>query len=172
MEKGIYLCCIFCCLSFLSHAQKGKDYILTLQKDTLFGEILVTQGIDPIAFKHQGHKMSYHPSSIKYFGIFRNKAYHHFKVLKSKEGKAVFVEIMATGKINLYKYTEKHIFPNSTLNRYVYLMGASDKQLITFSSSSYQRILGHFLKKRPSLLAQLTSSSFSEVPKLINQYNQ
>lgn len=166
------MCYIFCCLSFLSSAQKGKDYILTLQKDTLFGEILINQGIDPIAFKHQGHKMSYHPSSIQFFGVFRDEEYQHFKVFKSQEGKAVFVEIMATGKINLYKYTEKHIFPNSTLKRYVYLMGPSDGKLTTLSSSSYQRILRHFLKKRPSLLAQLTSASFTEVPNLINQYNQ
>ena len=172
MKKCVYLCYIFCCFSFLSHAQKGKDYMLTLQKDTLFGDIFLQRGIDPIVFKHKGLKMNYHPSSIQFFGIFRNNGYQHFKVLRSKQGKAVFVEIMGIGKIYLYKYTEEHIFPNLTLNRYVYLMGESDEKLTTISSSSYQRILGHFFKKNPALLTQLATTSFAEVPKLIYQYNQ
>lgn len=43
----------------------------------------------------------------------------------------LFGEIMATGKVHLYKYVEEHIFPNSTLNRDVYLIETFDKKLTT-----------------------------------------
>lgn len=172
MKKSIFYCYFLCCLSFSSNAQNGKDYILTLQKDTLFGEILMEQGLDPIIFKHKGLKIQYYPSSIQFFGILKDNKYHHFKSLKSKYGRAVFAQIMATGKTQLYKYSEKHLFPNSTLSRFVYLMGATDNQLTTISSSSYQRILRDFFKDTSTLLSQLTNTSFDDVPKLIKQHNK
>ena len=115
--------------------------------------------------------MNYYPPSIQFFGVFRNNIYRHFKTLRSKKGQAFFVQIMANSRIKLYKYTEEHIYPNSTLKRYVYLMGPMDDQLITLSSSNYQRILNEFLKGKPALLAQLENTSFKEVPQLIKRYN-
>ncbi len=78
---------------------------------------------------------------------------------------------MAVGNIKLYKYSEEHIFPNSTLNRYVYLMGTSDETLTTISSSNYQRILRGSLKEQPALLSKLANMSFEDVPQLIELYN-
>ncbi len=173
MKKEIILCWIFCGFSVWGFSQKTKDYLLTLKKDTLFGKILTEKrGLAPIVFVYGKQKMNYYPSSIQFYGIFRDKTYQHFKTLKSKEGKAFFVQIIANGNIQLYKYLEKHIYTHSTLRRYVYLMGRSDEQLMTISSSNYQRILGDFLKEQPSLLSKLTTVSFAEVPQLIHQYNQ
>ena len=74
--------------------------------------------------------------------------------------------------MTLYKYSEEHIFPNATLNRYVYLMGTTDEVLTTISSSNYQRILGGFLEGQTALLSKLATTSFEEVPQLIRLYNR
>lgn len=172
MKKNILLGWIFCCLCIWGHAQKKEGYILTLQQDTLYGELLMeSSGLAPITFIYEGQKMQYYPPSIQFFGIFRDKEYQHFKTLKSKNGRTFFVQRMAIGNITLYKYSEEHIFPNATLNRYVYLMGVSDEALTTISSSNYQRILGDFLEGQSTLLAKLADTSFEEVPQLIRIYN-
>lgn len=173
MKKVIFLSWIFCCLGILGHTQKMEDYILTLKQDTLHGKILTEpSGLAPIIFIYERQRMNYHPSSIQFFGIFRDKEYQHFKTLKTKEGRAYFVQIIVVGKIKLYKYSEEHIFPNATLNRYVYLMGTADEALTTISSSSYQRILGDFLKEQPALLSKLENTAFEEIPQLIELYNE
>ena len=172
MKKELYCCFLFCCIIFLCKAQRGEDYILTLQQDTLFGKIEMEQGQDPITFSHNKKKINYHPSTIQYFGIFENKQYQRFKSLTSLGGKSIFVKILVEGKIKVYKYTEEHVYPNSTLNRYVYLMGYSDDALVTVSSSAYQRMVGYFLKEHPNLLLELANYSFDEVPQIIEQYNE
>jgi len=172
MKKYTILSWIFCCLSLMGYAQSKQDYLLTLNQDTLYGKILTEQaGLAPIIFIYKRQKMNYHPSSIQFFGLFREQVYQHFKTLKSEKGRAFFVQIMATGNIKLYKYSEEHIFAYATLRRYVYLMGTTDDNLTSISSSSYQRILGNFLEDTPSLLAQLANTTFDEVPQLIKQYN-
>lgn len=173
MKKDSLLIWIFCSLSFIGYTQQEADYLLTLKQDTLYGKILSqSTGLAPITFVYGGHKMNYHPISIQFFGIFRNNIYQHFKTLRSKKGQAFFVQIIANNGIKLYKYKEEHIYPNSTLRRYVYLMGPTDDQLTILSSSNYQRILNKFLKEEPALLAQLENTSFKEVPQLIEQYNK
>lgn len=173
MKKGVLLGWLFCCLSICGHAQKMEGYILTLQQDTLYGKILIEpNGLAPITFIYEGQKMQYYPSSIQFFGIFRENKYQHFKTLKSNNGGAFFVQIMVVGKLTLYKYSEEHIFPNATLNRYVYLMGTIDEALTTISSSNYQRILGGFLEGQTALLSKLADTSFEEVPQLIRVYNR
>lgn len=173
MKKDSLLICFFCSLSFIGYAQQEADYLLTLKQDTLYGKILSKPyGLAPITFVYGGHKMNYHPTSIQFFGLFRNKTYQHFKTIRSEKGQAFFVQIMANNGIRLYKYKEEHVYPNNTLGRYVYLMGPTDDQLTTLSSSNYQRILNEFLKEEPALLAQLENTSFKEVPQLIEQYNK
>jgi len=172
MNINSLLICFFCSFSFIGYAQQKGDYLLTLKQDTLYGKIVTnSNGLAPITFVYGGHKMNYHPPSIQFFGVFRNKRYQHFKTLKSKNGQAFFVQIMVNNGIKLYKYTEEHIYFNSILERYVYLMGPTDDELMTLSSSNYQRILGDFLKEKPFLLAQLENTSFEKVPQLLEQYN-
>jgi len=173
MKKNMIISWIFCSLHLLGYAQPKEDYLLTLNQDTLFGKILTeANGLAAIKFIYKGKKMTYHPSSIQFFGIYREGRYQHFRTFKSEEGRAFFVQIMTIGKIKLYKYSEEHIFTDATLSRYVYLMRTTDDDLTTISSSSYQRILGDFLKDKPSLLAQLANTTFAEVPQLIKQHNK
>lgn len=173
MKKDSLLIWIFCSLSFIGYTQQKQDYLLTLKQDTLYGKILSqSHGLAPITFIYESQKMNYHPTSIQFFGLFRNNIYQHFKTLRSEKGQAFFVQIIENNGIKLYKYKEEHIYPNSTLVRYVYLMGPTDDQLTTLSSSNYQRILNDFLKEEPALLAQLENTSFQEVPELIKQYNE
>lgn len=146
--------------------------MLTMQQDTIFGNIKMEQGLDPITLSYQGLKARYHPSSIQFYGVYRNNQYQHFKTITSKGGRSLFVEIMERGAVDLYKYSELHIRENEVYDRYIYLIKNIDDKLIYMSSSSYQRILANFLKKHPNLLTQLAISSYEEVPKLIKQYNQ
>lgn len=152
-------------------AQENRDYILTLQKDTIFGKIVEREGKEPITFIHNKLKVYYHPSTIQSFGVFRENRYQRYKSLRSKEGQTFFVEILGQGKVNLYKYTELNIIKKAQVKRYVYMIDTHDHELIIFSSSTYQRILGTFLKEYPSLVAQLANCSYHEVPILIEQYN-
>ncbi len=173
MKKNSLLIYFFCSLSLLGYGQQEKGYLLTLNRDTLHGKIKAeSNGLAPITFVYEGHKMNYRPNSIQFFGIFRDNAYQHFKTLRSKKGQAFFVQVMVDDNIKLYKYAEEHIFPSSTLKRYVYLIGATDDQLTTLSSSNYQRILSEFFKENLPLLAQLKNTSFKEVPQLLKQYDK
>lgn len=171
MKKEHLLSWIFCFISLLGYAQQKQDYILTLQQDTLYGRILTKPyGLAPITFIYGRDRMTYHPSSIQFFGIYRDKEFCHFKTLRSDEGKAIFVQILLDKPLKLYKYKEEHLLINATLKRYVYFMGLTDDQLITLSSSNYQRILSNFLKEKPILLSKLANVSFGEVPQLLAQY--
>lgn len=171
MKIRIYLCLLFCCLHYFAFTQSKKDYILTLQQDTLFGKIQVELGRDPISFKYKKLNLDYHPSTIKSFGIFREKQYHRFKSMTSPSGNvSFFVEIMVEGKNNLYKFDDKYIMDNKKL-RYLYFMENEANELFPISSSTYQRILGRVLKDSPSLLTVLEQSTFAQVPQLIRKYN-
>lgn len=172
MKIKIYNCLLFLCLPFWVFAQTNKDYILTIEQDTLYGRIVVNQGKDPISFKYDGHKLTYHPSTIQYFGIYRDAQHRKFRSLSSPSGRRFFVEVLLEGTVNLYKLTEKHLYANSTLDRYVYLLGSSDEALTTVTSSSYQRILKLFLVDYPHLQTKLTNTSFAEIPQIIQEYNQ
>ncbi len=172
MKKNIFLSFLFCCFVFLCNAQKDKDYILTLQKDTLFGKIIEREGREPITFTHGNSKVNYHPSTIQSFGIYRNDRYQKYKSIKSDGGRTFFVEVLLQGKINLYKFTEENVLKEGRVLRYVYMMDIPDNELIIFSSSTYQRILGAFFKEYPSLVTQLSNYSYHEVPRLIEQYNR
>ena len=171
MKKYIFLSFLFCFFVFLCNAQENKDYILTLQKDTLFGKIIEREGREPITFTHRNLKVNYHPSTIQSFGVYRNDSYQRYKSLKSEGGRTFFVEILLQGKINLYKFTEENLLKEGRVLRYVYMLDTHDEDLIIFSSSTYQRILGAFFKEYPSLVAQLSNYSYHEVPRLIEQYN-
>jgi len=171
MKIRIYYCFLFCCLHYFAFTQTNKDYILTLQQDTLFGKIQVELGREPISFKYKKLNLAYHPSTIKSFGIFREKQYRKFKTLKSPSGKtAFFVEIVAEGNTNLYKFDDKYIMNDKKL-RYIYFMENEADELSPISSSTYQRRLARMLKDYPHLLSVLEQSTFAQVPQLIKQYN-
>lgn len=171
MKIRILYCLLFCCLYASAFSQANKDYILTLQQDTLFGKIQVELGREPISFKYKKMNLDYHPSTIQSFGIFREKQYRRFKSMKSPSGNdAFFVEIMVEGKNNLYKFDDKYIFNNKQL-RYLYFMENEDNELFPISSSTYQHILGRVLKDYPNLLSMLEQSTFAQVPQIIKQYN-
>jgi len=172
MKIRIFYCFLFCCLQYFASAQTNKDYILTLQQDTLFGKIRVELGREPISFKYKKLNLDYHPSTIQSFGIFREKEYRRFKTLKSPSGKAAFfVEIIVEGKNNLYKFDDKYI-SNPKQLRYIYFIENEADELSPISSSTYQRKLGRMLKDYPHLLSILEQSTFAQVPQLIQQYNE
>lgn len=128
-------------------------------------------GKAPITFVHQKQKITFHPTTIQSFGVFNGEAYQIYETLSSEKGQAIFVEVVAKGKANLYKYVEKRIATNSTQDRYVYFFGTSKEELTVISSSNYRRILGAFLSGHPSLIEQLERTAFDEIPNLIQSYN-
>ena len=172
MKKTLLIICFLVGFLVQNFAQVNKDFILTLNQDTLYGEITIYRDKSPIIFKYHKKKMRYHPNTLQAFGILENDEYHQFKSLKSQNGIAVFAQLMTEGPLYLYKYREQHVYSSHTLERYVYFLGESDKNLTTLSSSSYKRILGQLFNKYPNFLAKLNASSFSEVPKIISFLNQ
>jgi len=172
MKKNSLLIWIFCGLSFIGFAQKKADYLLTMKQDTLYGKVLTaSNGLAPIQFVYGGHRMNYYPTSIEFFGVFRDNNYRHFKTLRSRRGQAFFVEIMVNDYMKLYKYKEEHINYKTTTIRYVYLVGPSDDKLTVLSSSTFQSTLGKFLKEKPNMLTALRETTFHELPQLIRHYN-
>lgn len=81
MKKAYVLSWIFCWLNLLGYAQSGKDYLLTLNQDTLYGKILTEpNGLAPITFIYEKQRMNYTPASIRFLEMINTNTSKHFKV--------------------------------------------------------------------------------------------
>ena len=82
MRKKLLIIVLCCSFSFIGFAQKNKDFILTLHKDTVFGQIKINPEEEHITFTHQRKRIYFHPKTLKAFGIYK-KATKAYRVYKS-----------------------------------------------------------------------------------------
>jgi len=172
MAKNILLLLSLFFLSISLQSQNDKDFLLTLQKDTLFGKIKFDTKTNVLIFYYQKQKVVFDAATINHFGIHRKGVTRIYKSITNDWKDEVSVEVLTEGKLNLYRYNtldNKHYEPGSDCG-YRYYLGETNKDLIRLSPTSYKKILKMVIKEFPSLLLQRIL--FKDVPRIIQTYNQ
>ena len=174
MRKEILLFVLCCCMSVSCFAQKNKDFILTLHKDTIFGQVKINPKNDHIAFTHQRKRVYFHPKTLQAFGIYNKveKDYRLFKSITNALGKSMFVEVLNEGRVKLYKYQKDEIIAEAKYHKEFYYIGRTDKNLVTMTPDSFERTMKGIVKDHPKLLTQIEQLSYKEVPQIIASYNR
>ncbi|GEM_PF-2806312 len=174
MRKEMLFFVLCYCFSLTCLAQKHKDFILTLHKDTIFGQVKINPKVNHISFTHQRKRIYFHPKTLQAFGIYKkeSKAYQVFKSITNARGQSMFVEVLNEGKLKLYKYQKQEVIAQAKYHRELYYIGRSDKKLVTMTPDSYETTMKVIIKNHPNLLTQLAHTSYQEVPQIIASYNQ
>jgi len=173
MTKRIFLLTFICCICTFTFAQKNQDFILTLNKDTIFGDVTLNASVDHITFKHKRKRVYFHPKTLKAFGIYNKMTgYKYYKSITNGKGISMFVEILTEGPFNLYKYEKTKIKANMNSTKNLYLIGRTDEKLSTITPASYKNAIKALVKKHPTLSNKAKKSSFQEFPTLIASLNE
>lgn len=175
MRKEIILLFVLCFgICSINFAQKNKDFILTLHKDTLFGRVKINLENQHIAFTHQRKRVYFHPKTLQAFGIYqkKEKTYQVYKSITNARGQSMFVEVLNEGKVKLYKYEKRERIAATKYHKELYYVGRTDKKLVTMTPDSYERTMKVLVKDYPSLLTQIDHISYNEVPQIIASYNE
>ncbi len=167
MNKTISLLGIFLFLSVALTAQEGKDFILTMHKDTLYGKIKLDLKTNILTFEYQGDKVSFKARTIDQFGIFRKGQTHVYKTITNDWNEEIFVEVLVEGTLNLYRYfTSGNALYKKDAVGYRYYLNKANEGYIRVTPRSYKNILQKMVKNKTYLLAQ-----FEDVPMIIQAYN-
>ncbi len=167
MNKTISLLGIFLFLSVALTAQEGKDFILTMHKDTLYGKIKLDLKTNILTFEYQGDKVSFKARTIDQFGIFRKGQTHVYKTITNDWNEEIFVEVLVEGTLNLYRYfTSGNALYEKDAVGYRYYLNKENEGYIRVTPRSYKNILQKMVKNKTYLLAQ-----FEDVPMIIQAYN-
>lgn len=172
MKQRLTLFLLLILLPILGFSQQNKDFILTLNQDTLFGKIKINLKSDLITFIHNKKRINFHAKTINSFSIYHAGNYKHYKTVCTANGKELFVQILKEGKLNLYKLQQNATDFYSYKLDNKYLVGSSDKNLITVTPNSFERFLKVLVKDHPTLVAQLDKTKFKDVPEIIASYNR
>lgn len=173
MKKRIYLILFITSICTLAFAQKHKDFILTLNKDTIFGNVTLNTSVAHITFTHKRKRVYFHPKTLKAFGIFdKKKGYKYYKSITNNRGTAMFVEVLDQGPIKLYKYQKREKIANAEYSKSLYYIGRSDEALSTITPNSYEQTMKALVKDHPALLTQVERISYQQVPNIIASLNQ
>jgi len=155
-------------------AQEGKDFILTMSGDTLYGEIKFSRSSKQVTFYRYGikkRKTKFQASTISYFGLSDKKDYQKvYTVVKMHPLEEVFVEVLTKGKINLFYYDTSESKHYINGDRYRYFVSTSELRPIKISPRSYKQILKTLMKEHPELVKQL--KNYEDVPRIVRKYNQ
>lgn len=171
--KRILLLAFMCSLPLLLLAQDNQDYLLTMNKDTLFGKIKINPHWETITFVHHKKRVNFHATTIQYFGIYKDGKYQHYKSINDIDGTDFFVEILSEGKIKLYKAAEQYFrFARFEHFEVIYYVGSSDDELVPMSELEFNIFIKNIAKEFPHLAQELEQLSFGEFPKLVAMYNR
>ena len=151
-------------------AQKGKDFILTMNKDTLYGKVKFSGKSDIINFNYKGEKVDFHASTIDYFGVHRKGQTHIYKTLINNWKEYIFVEVLSEGRLNLYYYDTAGNHRYTSADPYRYYIGNEEIYPIRMSPRAYKNMMKMMVKDQPDLLTQM--GDYEDVPRIIRKYNQ
>ena len=160
-------------VSVSAAAQNEKDFILTLNRDTIFGKVSIQHETDFITFKHKRKKVYFHPKTLQAFGIYhRKQGYQIYKSIKNAKGEHLFAETITQGEVQLYRYTECVVKNYGRAYKTVYYIGYSDDKLVSVTPRTYEATMRVLVKDRPNLEHLAANLSYDEVPMLVASYNQ
>ncbi len=170
MKRKFYLFWTLLLLPLFLYSQNDKDFILTLNQDTLYGKVSFNPKAKLVSFRHKGKKTFFHVSTLTYFGINRNGNTQVYKILVNHWKEYIYVEVLSEGKLDLYYYDTKYNERYTRADPYRYYIGNDTMHPIRMSPRSYKYILKYMLTDESELLAQL--SDYEDVPRIVRQYNQ
>ncbi len=170
MKKNFTLFWILIILPLSVYGQKGKDFILTMKQDTLYGKVKFNNKLDGITFRYKGEKIEFHASTITYFGVKNKGITRVYKTLINNWEEYIFVEVIDEGKLNLYYYDTAGNDRYTSADPFRYYIGDSDIYPIRMSPRSYKSMMKMMFKGQPNLLAEL--SDYEDVPRIIKEYNR
>lgn len=173
MTKKLLLLTFISCICTFAFAQKNKDFILTLNQDTIFGNVTLNSSVAHIIFKHKRKKVYFHPKTLKAFGVFdKAEGYKYYKSITNARGTSMFVEVLTEGSFNLYKYQKTKVTANAKYTKNLYYIGRTDEKLSTITPDSYENAIKALVKTHPVLSTKAENSSFNEFPNLVASLNQ
>jgi len=170
MKKNFTLIGVLLVLPLFLFAQQGRDYILTMNQDTLYGKIRFNQKSDIISFQYKGEKVDFHASTINYFGVTRKGITRIYKTLINNWEEYIFVEVLTEGKLNLYYYDTAGNHRYTSADPFRYYIGNSDIYPIRMSPRAYKNMMKMMVTDQPDLLAQM--GDYDDVPRIIKKYNK
>ena len=169
MKQKITISFVCFLLSISMFAQKGKDFILTMNQDTLYGKIKFSRKDKSVTFYHKKGKTKFRASTIGYFGLHERNKIKVYKIVRMFPREDVFVEVITEGKINLYYYDTRESKHYINGDKYRYFVSNSELEPIKISPRSYKNILKVFLKEQAALLDEV--QDYEDVPRIIKKYN-
>ncbi len=173
MTKRFVLLTFLSCICAFVFAQKNKDFILTMNQDTVFGKVTLNTSVAHITFKHKRKRVYFHPKTLKAFGIYdKNTGYKYYKSITNARGTSMFVEVLVEGSFKLYKYEKTEMIANSKYTKNLYYIGRTDERLSTITPDSYENAIKVLVRDHPTLSVEAEQSSFQEFPNLIASLNQ
>lgn len=173
MTKKILLLTLISCICTFVFAQKNKDFILTLNQDTVFGNVTLNTSAAHITFKHNRKRVYFHPKTLKAFGIYDKKdGYKHYKSITNARGTSMFVEVLSEGSFKLYKYQKTEIIADAKYTKNLYYIGRTEERLSTITPDSYENAIRALVKNYPTLSIEAKNSSYQEFPNLIASINE
>lgn len=170
MKQQITLFCILLFFPMLLFSQAKKDFILNINRDTLFGKIKMSNKSGVLTFHHGRKKVTFHASTIDYFGKYRKGQYQVFKTLVNNRGEDIFVKVLSEGKVNLYYYDTADNELYTQADPFRYYIGTEEIYPIRMSPRSYNGLMKMMVKDQPNLLTQL--AGYEDVPRIIKRYNK
>lgn len=172
MNRTILLLLGICFLSISLWGQKkNNDFIITMNKDTLYGKVKFNPKTNVVYFYYQGDKVVFNAATIENFGINRRGITRIFKAITNDWKDEVFVEILSEGKINLYRYdtSGNDLYKGDAFYYRYYISNPQKSHLLRVTPRSYKTILKMRIENQPSLLAQ--QIDYEQFPDIIAAYN-
>jgi hypothetical protein len=183
--KGLVLLTITICLSTVGFSQADfrKGYVITNERDTLFGLVDYKVGTRPYKwcdFKEiKSQKITtYQPGEIVGYGFVFDKFFESREVLLLPEpSKLVFFEVIVSGTVSLYKYEQNYFVEKNDegLHKLTneYIETVIDGKSVFKNTNQHIITLNMLLSDCGSVSARNQKASLSEkyLTSLIEKYN-
>ena len=138
MKKTIlFLAVLFSTLHL--HAQ---DYILTQQRDTLFGSIKkISTSKNQLTFKYQGQKILFNPHGLLEFGIAQRNQHTVYRSIQLAGGGRGFARVVQEGLLTIYQVSD--FTTEEDVNNYqkLFYLLAPDGRLLKLTLENYPTLL-------------------------------
>lgn len=155
-------------------AQKTQDFIIDLNRDTLWGKIKLPARSQVLTFKIDKTKVQFRPNSLLLFGIYSKKKEDHtiYKSIRTYKGEKKFLKVLAEGSLQLF---EEKRYKSNNRGLYVstiYYVGRTSESLRLVNPFTYEQVMQNFLKDSPRTTQKLNQATFYDIPELVKVFNE
>ncbi|MEJ1241729.1 hypothetical protein WBG78_26530 [Chryseolinea sp. T2] len=183
--KNLHIAVVLLCTSLSAVAQTDfrKGFIITLEKDTVSGQIDFHDGgraFSTCLFRKAdgGESRSYAPADIAGYGFIDGRRFESKTVTINSAVETGFLEILVGGKVTLYKYREA-FFADKDLTDIRQLRDERQTRIVngeTFvrNSNEYIGTLTYFMSDCPEINKNVERTKFHQrsLAKIVEVYNK